>query len=87
MGCALSKELKEEHAGMRDQRLGEIIVQCPILSKQICFWCCLHVHDITNPLSRNYASELNPNLVKTVVAQSGRDLDSMWETCARCHIR
>ena len=87
MSCALENHLVEEHANMRDKRLGTIIHTCPVVDRQICLWCCLHMYDAANPLSRNQASDRFPEFVSKTCELSGRDLDSIWETCSRCHVR
>jgi len=85
MDCFLEKHLKEEHAAMKNPKLGGIVMTCPVLGCQICMWCCLHIRDVANPLSRNYATDHHPNYAIKVPELSERNLDSIWETCARCH--
>lgn len=87
MACALEKILVEEHANMKNQRFRNIVSMCPVVGRQICLWCCLHTHDVADPLSRNYASEMFPNLSIEISKISGRGLDSIWETCSVCQVR
>ena len=85
MDCFLKKHLKEEHANMRDPRHGNISMVCPIFDRQICMWCCLHVRDVANPLTRNHATDQHPNYAIKASELSERSLDSIWETCSSCH--
>ena len=86
MDCYLEKHLKEEHASIKDPRYGNIIFGCPVFGgKQICMWCCLHIRDVANALTRNYATDHHPNYAVIAPEVSERSLDSIWETCARCH--
>jgi len=85
MDCYLKKELKEEHANMKNPKLESVVFMCPVLSRQICMWCCLHIRDVSNPMSRNYAIDHHPKYAIKAAELSGRSLDSIWETCARCH--
>lgn len=86
MGCSLQNKLKKEHASMVNPKLAEVIFECPVVGKQICLWCCLHIADAADPLKRGYTLDMFPDMVK-VEEESGRDLDSIWETCSRCHVR
>jgi len=86
MSCSLYKDLKEEHDTMKNPKLAGVIHSCPVIGKQICLWCCLHIADAADPMSRNNMLDKYPNLVK-VEEISGRNFDSIWETCSRCHVR
>ena len=85
MNCALESYLEKEHENMREPRLGTIIVNCPIFGRQICYWCCLHVQDMSNPLTRPNAEVFNPRY-KEVINKIRPDitLDGCWETCSSC---
>lgn len=85
MDCYFKEELKEEHANIRLPGHATTIMMCPIYDRQICFWCCLHTRDVANPLKRNYATDHHPDYAIKSQEVSGRDLDSIWETCSRCH--
>ena len=86
MACSLEKKLKKEHAEMKNPKLAGVIVNCPIIGKQICLWCCLHISDAANPQTRNHTLDVFPNMV---VAEevAERSFDSMSETCSRCRIK
>uniref|UniRef100_A0A6M3K5R4 Uncharacterized protein n=1 Tax=viral metagenome TaxID=1070528 RepID=A0A6M3K5R4_9ZZZZ len=86
MDCSLKKLLPEYHENMKNPKLASVMSTCPILGKQICLWCCLHICDVADPMKRNRALDNFPDLVK-VEEESGRAFDSMWETCSRCHVR
>jgi hypothetical protein len=86
MSCSLEQILKEEHESMKNPKFAGIIQDCPVLGKQICLWCCLHIADAADPMKRNRTLDLFPNLVK-IEEEAGRRFDSIWETCARCHVR
>jgi len=85
MDCYLKKHLKEEHATMRNPMYESVVFTCPVFERQICMWCCLHVRAVSNPMTKNYASDQHPNYAIKTPELSGRRLDSVWETCARCH--
>lgn len=86
MDCYLKKHLKEEHENMRDASYGSIIFTCSVFEgSHICMWCCLHTRDVANPLTRNYAVDHHPDYAIKSPEISKRDLDSIWETCSRCH--
>jgi len=85
MNCVLKKTLKVEHDRMRDPRLGEILFQCPLIDKQICYWCCLHIYDAAQPVTRVSATDSNPAYAGKIISLSGReDLDAVWATCSKC---
>ena len=85
MSCRFEKELKEDHENMKNPVLGGMMMQCPIYDGQICYWCCLHVRDVANPLKRNYYTRIHPQYVEVAEKLSERNLDGVWETCSRCH--
>lgn len=86
MDCSLQKKMKKEHAEMANPKLAGVMVTCPIIGKQICLWCCLHISDAANALSRNHTLELYPGLYE-VEKVAERSFDSMSETCSRCRIK
>jgi len=86
MGCSLEPMLKKAHAEMRNPKLGNIILHCPVLNRQICLWCCLHLADAGDPKKREHMLNLYPELMD-VQKVSNRDFDSMFETCSRCRVR
>lgn len=86
MNCYLKKHLKEEHASMKTPALGGNMLTCSVYGgNQICMWCCLHTRDVANSLTRNYATDHHPDYAIKAQEVSERDLDSIWETCSRCH--
>ncbi len=86
MKCSLEEVLKEEHAKSKDKRYTENIVgRCPLLDKQICLWCCLHIEGIADP-SRRMNQQEN-GYYYTVPEITHRDWDEMWETCSTCKIK
>ncbi len=87
MNCSLKETAPEAHAKMKDSRLGHAVWTCPVLGKQICQWCCLHIADVANPTTRERSSQGFPEYAENVPAISGRELDSVWETCGRCRNR
>ena len=86
MGCSLESTLKEAHASMRNPKLGNITHHCPILDKQICLWCCLHIADAGDVKQREHMLNMYPELMD-VQKISHRDFDSMFQTCSRCRAR
>jgi hypothetical protein len=86
MDCSLSKTLKKYHEDMKNPKLAGVIHHCPVIGKQICLWCCLHIADAAEPMKRMHTLDIYPDMMK-VEEISGRDLDSIWETCSRCHVR
>ena len=85
MACYLEKHLKEEHANVRAANYRNIMTCAVFGGGQICMWCCLHTRDVANPLTRSYATAHHPNYAIKSPEISGRELDNIWETCARCH--
>lgn len=85
MKCSLAGT--QAHGSMKNPKLGGNIWMCPVLGRQICQWCCLHIADVANPLSREYASRNFPEYAEKVPEISGRELDNVWETCGRCRNR
>jgi hypothetical protein len=81
--CSLINKLAKAHTIIKDDRLGEIFVSCPLNSKQICLWCCLHISNQANPMTRIMSAERNPSYVDFSVVVE-RDWDSIWETCSKC---
>jgi hypothetical protein len=87
MKCTLVNKVPTEHANMKDPRLGEIFMNCPLFNgKQICFWCCLHIADLARPLTRETAQDTHPEY-GCVTATTERDWDSLWQTCSKCSNR
>jgi len=86
MDCYLEEHLPKEHA---DPRASERVAKlsCPIFDRQICLWCCLHIHDVADPLQRNRAGIFHPGYAEKAPELSERDLDGIWETCSRCQHR
>jgi hypothetical protein len=87
MICSLEKELRSEHKNMSNPAYAEIIINCPVLSRQICLWCCLHICDAANPITRSHAVEIFPRISEVVSEMSGRDLDDIFKTCGACRNR
>jgi len=87
MKCALANELKEEHAKMTKSGYAGILFTCPVLTKQICMWCCLHIADMADPKKREYMVGKFPRYAEIVTKISGRDLDDIFRTCSRCRNR
>lgn len=85
MDCVLKKHLKKEHEEMRLPAYGEMIESCPLLGKQICFWCCLHISHIAQPATRNMSIDYNPGYAEKIVKIADReDWDDVWVTCSQC---
>ena len=82
--CALIKELKEEHAEIKVPQHGTMMVTCPLLSKQICLWCCLHISEVADPLKRTRAVNTHPRYAEVVTKLTGRTLESIAQTCNGC---
>jgi hypothetical protein len=62
-------------------------LNCPLLGgRQICLWCCLHISDIANPLTRVWAGEKNQEYldILKLLPPERADWDLMWSTCYRC---
>ena len=87
MDCSLHKEFKKEHAEMKNPKFSGVILTCPVIGKQICLWCCLHIADAADPMRRNRTTDQFPNFVANLPKLADRELDSIWETCSRCHVR
>lgn len=85
MNCILEKQLSSEHKDIKDKRYAESFVNCPLFSsRQICYWCCLHIRDIAEPLNRPKYSEEHPDYEKLVPNETKRDWDEIWHVCSRC---
>ncbi len=80
MECLLKNKLKPEHELMQNKQLGGITFQCPLLNKQICLYCCLHISAIANPTTRNTARDFNPSYENLL----GEDFQTMWDRCSSC---
>ena len=75
MACCLKKN--HNKAG----RLGGSYLICPLLGKEICFWCCLHISDRANPLLRGNAEAGD---YEDITDMTNRTWDSIWEVCSKC---
>lgn len=85
MQCSLRKEAPKEHKSITDSRYAETFVECPLFNnKQICLWCCLHICDLADPMTRPRAREDHQEYVELLDRLTGRELDSVQETCYRC---
>lgn len=84
MDCSLKK--KFDHDNIPKQQYADIMFKCPIIDKQICLWCCLHISEVADPKSRMIASEsLNSvSYYENIPKQTLRDWDDMWVTCGKC---
>jgi len=85
MKCVLKDLTEEEHSKITDKRYGEIFMNCPLLDgKQICFWCCLHIRDIAEPLNRGDYSAAHPEYESLLPKLSMRDWDEICGVCSKC---
>lgn len=85
MNCILEKLAVGEHSNISDKRYAQNFVNCPLFDgRQICFWCCLHIRDIAEPLRRGDYSLAHQEYEKLVPEMTGRDWDEIWHTCSRC---
>jgi len=87
MECALKDRLKEEHAKMTKPAYAGVIFHCPVLGRQMCLWCCLHLSDLADPMKRSYAMTDFFRYADVAKELSGRDLDSIHQTCVHCRNR
>ncbi len=86
MTCALKQDLQKEHETMKEG-YGEKDLFCPMLSRQICLWCCLHIHQIADPQKRAVASENFPGYERVASEMARKSWDQIWEQCSRCNGR
>jgi hypothetical protein len=87
MKCILEKQAKKEHAiaATKPENYHNRFVSCPLFAgRQICFWCCLHIRDIAEPLNRGDYSLAHPEYEALVPKETGRTWDEIWHTCSRC---
>lgn len=84
--CILKKDLKEAHEKITDIRYAEQFVNCPLFDgKQICYWCCLHISEIGEPLKRVRASETHPDYYENIPTLADRSgWDECWQVCSKC---
>lgn len=84
MNCILEKKINE-HGKVRDVRYTKNFVNCPLFAgRQICYWCCLHIHDIAEPIRRGDYSVEHPEYESTIPKETSRDWDDIWSTCSKC---
>jgi len=85
MKCILKDLAVNEHNNIKDARYADSFVKCPLFNgKQICYWCCLHIHDIGEPLRRGDRLVAHPEYAEVVVKESGRHWDEIWAVCSKC---
>ena len=85
MNCILSETMPKEHASITDRRYAEQFINCPLFDgRQICYWCCLHIRDIAEPLNRGDYSLAQPEYEAGIPKETGRDWDEVWHTCSQC---
>lgn len=85
MDCSLSKLAKTEHSNIKDIRYAQSFVNCPLVDgKQICFWCCLHIRDIAEPLNRGDYSIAHPEYEALLPKLSDKSWDEISFVCSRC---
>lgn len=86
MKCILEKLVPREHKNITDARYAESFVNCSLFDgKQICFWCCLHIRDIAEPLRRGDYSLEHPEYEALIPKESNRESwDIIWQTCNKC---
>lgn len=85
MDCTLKKILRNEHEAIKNPALGEMMWTCPLMDRQICYWCCLHVYNCGQPSTRVMTSDKNPGYADSIAKIADRqDLDDVWETCSQC---
>ena len=86
MKCSLEKMLlrQHNHEEERKQMLGGSFVKCPLLDKQICLWCCLHIKDQAAPMTKVNASERFKDYQSLSPETLRRTWDEVWSVCAVC---
>jgi len=91
MDCVLKKSLKEEHENINNPLYapGGIAADmthiCPLMGKQICYWCCQHIYHVSQPMTRVVSSDNNPGYAEKIAKLTDReDLDDVWSTCSQC---
>lgn len=91
MDCTLRKGLKKEHENISNPIYApggvgaETMWICPLMGRQICHWCCLHIYNVAQPITRATASDYNPGYANNIARLTGRaDLDDIWSTCSQC---
>jgi hypothetical protein len=85
MKCILEKLAANEHKKIGDARYAESFINCPLFGgRQICYWCCLHIHDIAEPLHRGDYSLAHPEYEAVVAKETGRDWNDVWSVCSKC---
>jgi len=87
MECSLAKNLKEDHETMKNPKLGKVFVMCPVLGTQICYWCCLHISNIADPMTRGYTIKNFTEYYNLIPKICNRTWDNIFETCCVCRDR
>lgn len=89
MRCSLENTLKSEHEKIKDRRYAEQYVNCPLFnSKQICYWCCLHISEQGDPFTRARASDNFPAYAEKIPELAmNRGWDDIWQVCSKCASR
>lgn len=84
MDCSL-KEIN--HNNIPKPQYAETFFKCPIIGKQICMWCCLHISEVADPKKRMSASDFSSSYYEEIPKIATRDWDDMWVTCQKCRNR
>ena len=87
MICSLDKIIKDAHTNIKKQELGNIMFTCPVIGKQICLWCCLHIEAASNPMTRLNTIDNTPCFGIDLPIALERDLDKIFETCSTCRVK
>jgi len=84
MNCSLKKL---SHNNISKPQYAETFFKCPIVDRQICLWCCLHIGELADPKTRLHASEFSTEYDEKIPKITTRDWDDMWVTCQKCRNR
>ena len=75
------------HTKVKDTRYIEHFVTCPLIEKDICIWCCLHISDLANPRTREIADAAQTeysDLITNEQLSKFVDWDGVWTNCFKC---
>jgi hypothetical protein len=86
MACYLEKKVKRMHSKAPENFKG-IIFQCPLIDRQICLWCCLHICELSDPMSRIGASDSMKEYYDLIPKLSDKSWEDTTSVCGRCKNR
>jgi len=82
MDCSLKNVV--EHNKIPKVQYAETVFKCPVIDRQICMWCCLHISDVADPKTRNKTLDYSSPYYDSIPKLTSRDWNSIWVTCEKC---